>query len=236
MTGRIHSFQSLGTVDGPGVRAVVFMQGCPLRCVCCHNPDTWDMNAGDEVTVEAMLDKIRRLRAYFGKEGGVTVSGGEPLMQVGFVKELFRACRAEGISCALDTSGCLLNSEVEELLELCDIVLLDYKYTDEQGYLENVGCSIKKVDAFLDKLEQMKKRVWLRQVIIPLLNDSEDSVGRLYALAERYACVEKVELLPFRKLCSEKYEAMGMDFPLADTPEADAALIERLQSLGKDKK
>ena len=233
MKGRIHSFQSLGTVDGPGVRAVVFMQGCPLRCVCCHNPDTWDINGGKETTVEELISKIRRLKAYFGHQGGVTVSGGEPLMQTAFVKELFAACRAEGISCALDTSGCILNNEVEELLELCDIVLLDYKYTSSEDYKNNVGCSLERVDAFLDKLEQMNKRVWLRQVIIPGLNDNEKSVEKLYAIAGVHKCVEKVELLPFRKLCIEKYKEMGIEFPLAHVPEADAELLSRLQ---RDKK
>lgn len=236
MTGRIHSFQSLGTVDGPGVRAVVFMQGCPLRCACCHNPDTWDFEGGREVTAHEMMDKIRRLRAYFGKDGGVTVSGGEPLMQASFVKELFRACHAEGINCALDTSGCVLDSEVEELIELCDLVLLDYKYTNGEDYEKKVGCAIDAVDAFLARLDRMNKRVWLRQVIIPTLNDSEESVKRLYALADRYRCVEKIELLPFRKLCIEKYKAMGIDFPLADVPEADAELISSLQKCGQNEK
>ena len=233
MTGRIHSFQSFGTVDGPGVRAVVFMQGCPLRCACCHNPDTWDFDGGKSVTADQLMDKIRRLRSYFGKDGGVTVSGGEPLMQAEFVTELFRTCKSEGISCALDTSGCVLDGRVEELLELCDLVLLDYKYTDARGYEKNVGCSIQSVNAFLDKLELMGKRVWLRQVIIPALNDSEESVRSLYALRDRYSCIEKIELLPFRKLCIEKYKAMGMDFPLAHTPEAAPELIARLQRLGE---
>lgn len=180
------------------------------------------------------MDKIRRLRSYFGREGGVTVSGGEPLMQAEFVTELFRLCRSEGISCALDTSGCILNGKTEELLELCDLVLLDYKYTDAEDYEKNTGCSMERVDAFLDKLELMKKRVWLRQVIIPGLNDTEASVKKLYALAHKYECVEKVELLPFRKLCTEKYKAMGIDFPLAETPEADAELIARLGLLGEE--
>lgn len=211
------------------------MQGCPLRCVCCHNPDTWDMNGGREASVSELVEKIRRLKAYFGKDGGLTVSGGEPLMQAGFVKELFRACRAEGINCALDTSGCFMNQEVEELLELCDLVLLDYKYTSNEQYEKNVGCSIERVNAFLDRLQAMNKRVWLRQVIIPGLNDSEESVRRLYDIANHYNCVKKVELLPFRKLCIEKYNEMGIEFPLAHVPEAGSELMIRLQgcSLGK---
>ena len=229
MQGRIHSFQSLGTVDGPGVRAVVFMQGCPLRCACCHNPDTWDFGGGKLVSAEEIFRKIQRLRAYFGKDGGVTVSGGEPLLQADFVAELFRLCRADGISCALDTSGCVYNESVERLLSLTDLVLLDYKYTNDTDYKKYTGMSMQSAEDFLARLDALGKRVWIRQVIIPTLNDSEESVRRLYALSERYSCIEKTELLPFRKLCVEKYRALGIDFPLENIPEASEELIERLK-------
>ena len=229
MQGRIHSFQSLGTVDGPGVRAVVFMQGCPLRCACCHNPDTWDLGGGKLVSAEEIFRKIQRLRAYFGKDGGVTVSGGEPLLQADFVAELFRLCRADGISCALDTSGCVYNESVERLLSLTDLVLLDYKYTNDTDYKKYTGMSMQSAEDFLARLDALGKRVWIRQVIIPTLNDSEESVRRLYALSERYSCIEKTELLPFRKLCVEKYRALGIDFPLENIPEASEELIERLK-------
>ena len=229
MQGRIHSFQSLGTVDGPGVRAVVFMQGCPLRCACCHNPDTWSTDGGKIVSAEEIFRKIQRLRAYFGKDGGVTVSGGEPLLQADFVSELFRLCRADGISCALDTSGCVYNESVEHLLSLTDLVLLDYKYTNDTDYKKYTGMSMQSAEDFLARLDALGKRVWIRQVIIPTLNDSEESVRRLYALSERYSCIEKTELLPFRKLCVEKYRALGIDFPLENIPEASEELIERLK-------
>lgn len=229
MQGRIHSFQSLGTVDGPGVRAVVFMQGCPLRCACCHNPDTWDFGGGKIVSAEEIFRKIQRLRAYFGKDGGVTVSGGEPLFQADFVAELFRLCRADGISCALDTSGCVYNESVERLLSLTDLVLLDYKYTNDTDYKKYTGMSMQSAEDFLARLDALGKRVWIRQVIIPTLNDSEESVRRLYALSERYSCIEKTELLPFRKLCVEKYRALGIEFPLENIPEASEELIERLK-------
>ena len=229
MQGRIHSFQSLGTVDGPGVRAVVFMQGCPLRCACCHNPDTWDFGGGKIVSAEEIFRKIQRLRAYFGKDGGVTVSGGEPLLQADFVAELFRLCRADGISCALDTSGCVYNDSVERLLSLTDLVLLDYKYTNDTDYKKYTGMSMQTAEDFLARLDALGKRVWIRQVIIPTLNDSEESVRRLYALSERYSCIEKTELLPFRKLCVEKYRALGIDFSLENIPEASEELIERLK-------
>ncbi len=228
MQGRIHSFQSLGTVDGPGVRAVVFLQGCPLRCACCHNPDTWAFEGGKLQTAEEVFDRISRLRAYFGEQGGVTLSGGEPLMQSEFAAELFSLCRAAGIGCALDTSGCIINKEVERLLDLTDIVLLDYKYTNEADYKRYVGCEKSKVDEFLELLEKKGKRIWLRQVIIPNLNDNARSLQRLYDVADAHSCVERVELLPFRKLCTEKYTSLGIPFVLADTPEADEAKIKEL--------
>ena len=227
MEGRIHSFQSLGTVDGPGVRAVVFMQGCPLRCVFCHNPDTWDYDKGRSVSAREVADKVFRLRSYFGKDGGLTVSGGEPLVQAEFVAELFGICKREGIHCALDTSGCIWNDSVERLLSLTDLVLLDYKFTDDESYEKHIGCTREAVEEFLVRLQSMGKRVWIRHVIIPSLTDGDESVARIYSLRDRFSCIEKIELLPFRKLCIEKYKTMGIDFPLADTPEADAALMER---------
>ena len=207
----------------------MFMQGCPLRCACCHNPDTWDFGGGKIVSAEEIFRKIQRLRAYFGKDGGVTVSGGEPLLQADFVAELFSLCRADGISCALDTSGCVYNESVERLLSLTDLVLLDYKYTNDTDYKKYTGMSMQTAEDFLARLDALGKRVWIRQVIIPTLNDSEESVRRLYALSERYSCIEKTELLPFRKLCVEKYRALGIDFPLENTPEASEELIERLK-------
>lgn len=228
MQGRIHSFQSLGTVDGPGVRAVVFMQGCPLRCSCCHNPDTWDFEGGTAIEAREAFNKVYRLRSYFGSQGGLTVSGGEPLMQPEFVFELFELCKAAGINCALDTSGCIYNEKVERLLSLCDLVILDYKYTDCDSYQKHVGMKKEKVDFFLQNLQRLNKRVWIRQVIIPSLNDSEEAVQRLYDLRGKYSCIEKIELLPFRKLCIEKYRSMGIEFALEHTPEASAELIEKL--------
>ncbi len=231
MQGRIHSFQSLGTLDGPGVRAVVFMQGCPLRCVCCHNPDTWDMCGGEIKSTDEIFSKIVRLRPYFGTDGGVTVSGGEPLVQAEFTAELFSLCRAAGIHTALDTSGCIYNEQVEKLLDLTDLVLLDYKYMSDTDYKEKCGCEKSKVDFFLSMLEKKGIPVWLRQVIIPTLNDSEDDVKKLFLLEEQYSVVQKTELLPFCRLCVEKYAAMGIPFPLADIPEATREQIDRLYRL-----
>ncbi len=229
VTGRIHSFQSLGTADGPGVRAVVFMQGCPLRCACCHNPDTWDFNGGTEVTPDEIFRKIKRLKNYFGEEGGVTVSGGEPLMQPEFIKELFTLCKTDGITTAIDTSGCVLNDKIKEVLNLTDTVLLDYKYVTDELYKTKVGTEKSKVDEFLSYLNSRNIDTWLRQVIIKDLNNNENSVKVLKELKQKYPCIKKTELLPFKKLCIEKYEKLGIPFPLAETPETSKKEIEELE-------
>ena len=229
MTGRIHSFQSLGTADGPGVRAVVFMQGCPLRCACCHNPDTWDFNGGTEVTPDEIFRKVKRLKNYFGEDGGVTVSGGEPLMQPEFIKELFTLCKTDGITTAIDTSGCVLNGKIKEVLNLTDTVLLDYKYVSDELYKSKVGTEKSKVDEFLSYLNSQNINTWLRQVIIKDLNNNENSVKVLKDLKQKYPCIKKTELLPFKKLCIEKYEKLGIPFPLAETPETSKKEIEELE-------
>ncbi len=228
MTGRIHSFQSLGTADGPGVRAVVFMQGCPLRCACCHNPDTWSFDGGTEVSAEEIFAKIKRLKNYFGKNGGVTVSGGEPLMQPEFIKELFTLCKNDGITTAIDTSGCVLNDNIKEALKLTDTALLDYKFITDELYKTKVGCEKTKVDEFLEYLDSQNIDTWIRQVIIKDLNNDESSISALKGLKEKYSCIKKIELLPFKKLCIEKYEKLNIPFPLAETPETTKQEIEEL--------
>lgn len=233
MIGRIHSFQSLGTVDGPGVRFVVFMQGCPLRCGCCHNPDTWEFSGGEQYTPHEVLKRIVRFKEYFGSTGGVTVSGGEPLLQAEFVKELFELCHKNGINTCLDTSGCLLDGSVKELLKVSDRVLLDIKYTNEELYREHVGCELSDVLEFLKILNSEKIPTTLRQVIIPTLNDGESDVMQLKAVAEGVACVDKIELLPFKKICSVKYGQMGIPFRFEDFPEPSAEQMDRLNILVK---
>lgn len=163
MMGRIHSVESFGSVDGPGIRYVVFLQGCPLRCGYCHNPDTWTFAGGAEMSAEELFQKIRRYRAYFGEEGGVTVSGGEALMQPEFVTELFRLCHADGINTCLDTSGCVWNDQVEALLEETDTVLLDIKMTSEEDYARYIGGSLKQTMKFLSELHRRGIPTWVRQ-------------------------------------------------------------------------
>ena len=231
MRGRIHSFQSLGTVDGPGVRFVVFMQGCPLRCGCCHNPDTWDLSGGREYEASDVLSRILRCRDYFGKDGGVTVSGGEPLLQAEFVRELFLLCHENGIHTCLDTSGCLLDDRIHALLDVTDRVLLDIKYTDEESYRTYAGCSMEKPLAFLDELNRRQIPVWLRQVTIPGKSDDDANILRLREIARSHSCVDKAELLPFRKICQMNYDNMGIPFPFGDIPEPPRELMEKLNGI-----
>lgn len=231
MTGRVHSLQSLGTVDGPGVRFVVFMQGCPLRCGCCHNPDTWDLDGGEEYSAMRLIEKIERFKEYFGDEGGITVSGGEPLLQAEFVRELFELCHEKGINTCLDTSGCVINDGAKELLLTTDRVLLDVKYTNPEHYCGYVGCELESVLKFLDLLDQMSIPTVLRQVIIPTLNDNEENIMQLKKIAVAHTNVEKIELLPFRKICSQKYDNMGMEFKFGHLPEPDAECMKHLNEL-----
>lgn len=218
MTGRVHSFQSMGAVDGPGVRFVVFLQGCPLRCAYCHNPDTWDPQGGSAYTPEAVCEKIVRYRPYL-KHGGVTVSGGEPLLQAPFVAELFRLLRGQGLHTALDTSGTGNLEQARAVLAETDLVLCDLKFADARAYRAHCGASFEQVLQFLSLTEAMAVPLWVRHVVAPGLTDDFDQVREIARIARRFSNLEKLELLPFRKLCAEKYERMGIPFPLKDTPE-----------------
>ncbi len=227
--GRVHSIQSLGTLDGPGVRFVVFMQGCNLRCGCCHNPDTWEMSGGTLYRADELADKCERYREYFGEHGGITVSGGEPLLQADFVAELFSECKKRGVNTCLDTSGSVINESAKNLLRYTDRVLLDIKYPNDAQYLEYVGCSTKKPLEFLDLLEESKIPTVLRQVVIPTLNDNSESTDFLVLLKRTHSCVEKIELLPFKKLCTVKYDRLGIKFRFENIPEPSATEVEIMQ-------
>lgn len=229
--GRVHSIQSMGTVDGPGVRFVVFMQGCNLRCKCCHNPDTWECSGGTEYTPSQIVDKALRYKEYFGEKGGITLSGGEPILQAEFAKTVFELCHENGINTCLDTSGSVLNDSVKLLLSYTDRVLLDIKYTDDKAYVENVGCCLAPVLEFLDYLEMQEIPTTLRQVIIPTVNDNEENIIKLKAIADSHNCVDKIELLPFKNICQVKYDDMGIEFPFSNIEPAKISDVERLRQL-----
>lgn len=232
--GKVHSIQTLGTVDGPGVRFVVFFQGCPLRCKCCHNPDTWSSDGGTVYTAEEIVKKTVRYREYFGKDGGITLSGGEPLLQPDFAKEIFTLCKNKNINTCLDTSGFLLNDSIKELLEVTDTVLLDIKYTTEELYRENVGSSLSSTLSFLEFLQEKNIPTTIRQVIIPTINDTEENIEKLKEIINRFPCINKTELLPFKKICQVKYDNINLNFPFKDIPTPTSTLMEKLNNLLKE--
>ena len=231
--GNVHSIQSLGTVDGPGVRFVVFVQGCNLRCGCCHNPDTWEMSGGTQYTPQEIVQKVVRYKEYFGETGGITISGGEPLLQSDFCRELFDLCKHEDINTCLDTSGSILNDSVKKLLEVTDRVLLDIKFTNNADYREYAGCGIEKPLEFLAYLQTQKMPVTLRQVIIPTLTDNEENIKLLKDIANRHPVVDKIELLPFRKICQTKYDNMGLEFRFGHLSEPNANTMNKLNKIIK---
>lgn len=222
MTGHIHSFESFGTVDGPGVRFVVFFQGCPLRCLYCHNPDTWAHSGGTEYTARQVLDKMLRNITFY-KTGGITVSGGEPLMQIDFLIELFTLAKKENIHTCLDTSGITFDKNHTEkfdlLMDVCDLVMLDIKHIDAEMHKTLTGSSSKHVFDFLDYLESKKKSVWIRHVIVPQITYKEEYLARLGKYLKNFSCIEKIEVLPYHTLGITKYEKAGIDYPLKDTPQ-----------------
>lgn len=230
MTGRINSIQTLGTLDGPGVRFVLFMQGCPLRCAYCHNPDTWDFTQGTEYTPEEIFKKLIRYKNYFGETGGITVSGGEPLIQPEFVYRLFKLCRENGIHTCLDTSGGMWSDKIDKLLSVTDLCLLDVKMTSPAYYERYIGWKMEPVIFFLSKLKEKGIPTWIRQVIVPTVNDNYENIRKLKKLKNENENVKKVELLAFRKLCSVKYDNLGIPFPLKDYSEASKDEIDRLQT------
>ena len=229
--GRVHSVQTLGTVDGPGVRFVLFLQGCNLRCACCHNPDTWDLEGGSLYTPREILEKVLRYKEYFGEKGGITLSGGEPLLQAEFACELFSLCKENGISTCLDTSGSVINDSAVKLLEVTDLCMLDIKYTEQGLYKKYVGCEMEKVLNFLELLEEKKVATWIRQVIIPTKNDSEENILRLKEITKKYSVIEKYELLPFRKICQTKYDKLGLEFKFSHISEPSKEEIKKLEEI-----
>ncbi len=231
IAGKVHSFQSLGTIDGPGVRFVVFLQGCNLRCACCHNPDTWNGTEGKRFTAQEVVDKVVRYKEYFGQNGGITLSGGEPLLQAEFSHEVFRLCHSKGINTCLDTSGSVWNDAVLTLLSETDRILLDIKYTTDSMYRKYVGCTMDTPLAFLRYANEKAVPVTLRQVIIPTLNDTAENIRTLRRIANEYPCVDKIELLPFRKICQVKYDDLCIQFPLNHINEPTEDMMATLNSI-----
>ena len=230
MEGYIHSFESLAAVDGIGLRYAVFMQGCPLRCIYCHNPDTWNSLKINSVSPNDLADKISRYKTYFGKDGGAVFSGGEPLLQAEFIYETGFCLREKGINYVIDTSGAVgLTDYVKRVLSGAELVILDYKFPDDELYRKYTGVSIDNTLKTLDYLESIGKRTWLRTVVVPGINDTKEAISRYLPLVRSKKCVEKYELLPFHTMGFFKYEELGIENKLRNTRALDRDTLNSLR-------
>ena len=216
--GRIHSFESFGTVDGPGVRFVVFLKGCPLRCLYCHNPDTWDFSGGEEFTVSEVLEKYEKVENYI--TGGITVTGGEPLSQKEFVKELFREAKNRGIHTCLDTSGAGFKIDIKEdfkeLLKYTDLVMLDIKHIDNEKHKKLTGVGNSDILDFARFISEMGVELWIRHVVVPNITDKEEDLYNLGKFIAGLKTLKALDVLPYHDMGKAKYESLGIDYPLKE--------------------
>ena len=228
--GKVASIETMGLVDGPGIRTVIFLQGCPLRCVYCHNPDMQEAGLSvRKYSSEEIVDFLKRYKPYYSNGGGVTFSGGEPLNQKEFVLECAKLCKKENIHICLDTSG--IGKDYEELLDNVDLVILDVKATDKDEFKKITGGNFDIFLKFLETCQKKKKKLWLRQVIVPGINDDEEHILRLKEFIKKLKNVERVELLPYHTMAKKKYEALNKPYPLGDTPEMDKKRCKQLEKL-----
>lgn len=236
MKGYIHSIESFGTVDGPGIRLVVFFQGCPMRCLYCHNPDTWEMNRGKETDTQEILELYEKNREFY-KKGGITASGGEPLMQIEFLTELFEEAKKRNIHTCLDTSGIDFGENkrdlFDRLIKATDLVLLDIKHTDKEKHLKIAGQKQENVYNFAFYLEKNNIPVKIRQVVVPGLNDSEEEAEELGRFVGRLNNIKAVELLPYHTMGTGKYKSLGKAYPLEGTPEMEKEKLKPLYAAVK---
>ena len=228
--GKVHSVESFGTLDGPGIRYIVFLQGCPLRCCYCHNPDTWDLADGRAMSVAEVMDGVLRCRSYI-KNGGVTLSGGEPLMQPEFCSALLDACRAEKLHTALDTAGSVALDKSADLIDRADMLLLDIKSLDDALCRRMTGSGNRNTLATLRYCEETGKPVWIRHVVVPGWSADMDRLRELSQFLEPFSCIRRVELLPYHKLGEYKYEQLGIKNILCDTPVPEKAEMEQYTAL-----
>jgi pyruvate formate lyase activating enzyme len=229
--GVVHSWELVTAVDGPGTRMTLFLSGCPLRCQYCQNPDTWHMRDGEHTALAEIVGRLERYRSVFAATGGgLTISGGEPLMQPAFVTRIFAACRELGIHTALDTSGNLGARASDALLDDTDLVLLDVKSGLAQTYWEVTTRELAPTVAFGDRLAARGNRMWIRFVLVPGLTDAFDNVEAVADTVARWSTVDRVEVLPFHQMGASKWERLGVPYTLADTRAPDTDLLERVRS------
>lgn len=217
MEGYVHSIETCGTVDGPGLRFVLFLQGCPLRCKYCHNPDTWKMNTGELMDTDTILEEFNKKRGFY-KNGGITVTGGEPLMQIKFVIELFKKFKEHDIHTCLDTSGITYNhentSDLDELMEYTDLVMLDIKHIDEKEHIELTGLSNQKILQFAKYLDTKNIDVWVRHVVVPGITQNDEFLFKLGNFLGELKNIKALDTLPYHVMGTSKYKEMNLDYPL----------------------
>lgn len=234
--GRVHSFESFGLVDGPGVRYVVFMQGCPMRCKYCHNPETW-AGGGANWTAKALFDKVCRYNRYWGKDGGITVSGGEPLLQMDFVTEFFKLAKAKNVHTALDTSGQPFTSDeswlgrFSALMEVTDLVMLDFKDWKEENHKELTGFGNRNIIEMAKWLSDNGKSMWIRHVLVPGLTDDENDLREMGDFISTLKTVKRVEVLPYHALGMFKWEKLGIEYQLKDAVAPTAEEVAKAEEL-----
>lgn len=220
MKGRIHSIETCGAVDGPGLRYIVFTQGCPLRCRYCHNPDTWKMQDGKEETTEDLIKDIVKYKTFMNASGGgVTVSGGEPFVQAAFLKDLLMKCKENGLHTTVDTSGYVSLDVADPVLDYTDLVLLDIKSFNPNAFKDLTGVELDRTLAFAKHLEERNIPIWIRYVLVPNLTDNEEDIEGLAKFLTTLKNVERIDILPFHKMGEYKWEQLGYEYSLADTHE-----------------
>ena len=232
MIGHIHSTESFGAADGPGVRFIVFMQGCHMRCRYCHNPDTWKMDGGDEVTADEILKRALRFKPYWGKDGGITISGGEPLLQIDFVIELFKKAKELGINTCIDNSGKPFTKEepffskFEELMKYTDLLLLDLKEINPTRHKDLTGFDNSNIIEMAKYLSEINKPVWIRHVLVPEHSDFDEDLDALGDFIDTLSNVDRVEILPYHTLGKFKWENLGIPYTLESISPPSAERIE----------
>lgn len=237
MTGRVHSIESFGLVDGPGVRSVVFLKGCNLRCRYCHNPDTWTKEGGEEWEAESLFQKLYRFKPYWKNKGGITVSGGEAMLQMEFVTDLFSIAKEHGVHTALDTSGgpfCMEPDYLEsfqKLMDVTDLFILDMKEMDPERHKALTGQDNRNILAFARYLSAHKKPMWIRHVLVPGLTDSRESLEALYNFLRELKSVERVEILPYHTMGVHKWEALGIPYSLKNVLPPTEEEVRRAEEI-----
>lgn len=237
MKGYIHQLESFGSVDGPGVRFIIFFAGCPLRCKYCHNPDTWDMMKGKQYTADELLDEAITCREYWGTKGGITVSGGEPLAQIEFLLELFTKAKDRGINTCIDTAGGPFTREGEwfekfkQLMNVTDVLLMDIKHINEEEHIKLTGHTGKNIIEMFCYLDEINKPVWIRHVLVPGITDNDEYLIQTRDFIRTLGNVQRVEVLPYHGLGAMKYKDLGIDYVLKDTNSPTAERVQNAREI-----